>query len=137
MLKKLVRTIVAMFENSTTQAQKIGSMGEDVATKYLKQKGYKILHRNFKSRRNEIDIICTTEDVLVFVEVKTRTKTARVNGYFSAVGKRKKNAVRSCAKDYMAKLKHKPKTWRFDAIEVNYLPEKLSDIDIHHYENVY
>ena len=137
MLKKLIKVVISMFETSTTQAQKIGRMGEDVATKYLKQKGYKILQRNFKSRRNEIDIICTTGDVLVFVEVKTRTKTARVNGFFSAVGKRKKSAVRTCAKDYMAKLKLKPKTWRFDAIEVNYSSEDLTDIDVHHYENVY
>ncbi len=137
MFKKIADFFISIFATSTTSAKKIGNMGEDLATKFLKQRNYKILKRNYRSKNNEIDIICKYQNVLIFVEVKTRTNSARVSGYFSAVGKRKKIAVRTCAKDYMATLKRKPKTWRFDAIEVNYDPNNKTPPDIRHYENVY
>lgn len=49
-----------------------GQLGEDLATNFLQEKGYKILCRNFHSRLGEIDIIAQEQNVLVFVEVKTR-----------------------------------------------------------------
>ena len=52
--------------------QKIGRFGEDEAEKYLKQKGYKILERNFKCKRGEIDIIALDKDEIVFIEIKAR-----------------------------------------------------------------
>ncbi len=51
----------------------IGMVGEQIAVEYLKKKGYKILEKNFKLRFSEIDIIALDKDVLVFVEVKTKT----------------------------------------------------------------
>ena len=52
--------------------QDLGKYGEDLAIKFLKRKGYKILQRNFRSKFGEIDIIAQEQDTLVFVEVKTR-----------------------------------------------------------------
>src|SRR5689334_13579858 len=49
-----------------------GNYGEELACKFLKEKGYKILERNYRIRGGEIDIITREEDYLVFVEVKTR-----------------------------------------------------------------
>lgn len=50
-----------------------GKRGEDLACRFLRKRGYKILHRNFRGRRGgEIDIVCRDRDTLVFVEVKTR-----------------------------------------------------------------
>lgn len=51
----------------------IGNYGEDLAKKYMIDLGYKILDRNFQSRKGEIDIIAFKAKTLVFVEVKTRT----------------------------------------------------------------
>ncbi len=50
-----------------------GKTGEDLAIVYLEQKGYGILERNWRSRRNEVDVIASKKDTLHFVEVKTRS----------------------------------------------------------------
>jgi len=50
-----------------------GKLGEDLAVSYLKKLGYKIISRNFRIRGGEIDIVAIDGDVLVYVEVKTRT----------------------------------------------------------------
>jgi len=50
----------------------IGKFGEDIATKYLEEKGYKIKERNFRTFLGEIDIICEYRGNIIFVEVKTR-----------------------------------------------------------------
>jgi putative endonuclease len=62
------------------QRQKIGQIGEDIATDYLKKKGYKILDRNFKTKWGELDIVTTKNKTVIFVEVKTLIK--RVNSEF-------------------------------------------------------
>ena len=50
-----------------------GKRGEDLACRFLRRRGYKVLYRNFRGRRGgEIDIVCRDRDTLVFVEVKTR-----------------------------------------------------------------
>jgi putative endonuclease len=50
-----------------------GKKGEDLAVEFLVDEGFRILRRNFKSSRYEIDIIAQRDDWLLFVEVKTRT----------------------------------------------------------------
>ncbi|MGH3723108.1 MAG: YraN family protein [Mycobacterium sp.] len=57
---------------TSTRAQ-IGSRGEDLAADYLRAGGFEILYRNWRCRYGEIDIIAANREVLVFVEVKTRT----------------------------------------------------------------
>lgn len=53
--------------------QQLGKIGEDFASAFLQNKGYSILQRNFKARYGEIDIIAIYQEILIFVEVKTRT----------------------------------------------------------------
>jgi len=53
-----------------------GRKGEDLACTYLQSHGYRILNRNFRHMRYEIDIVAWYEGVLVFVEVKTRALKA-------------------------------------------------------------
>lgn len=50
----------------------VGERGEKIAEKFLKEKGYKILEKNFQNRFGEIDLVARNGDTLVFVEVKTR-----------------------------------------------------------------
>lgn len=54
-------------------AKEIGDLGENIAEKYLKNRFWRIVSRNFKARGGEIDIIAYRFGVLAFVEVKTRT----------------------------------------------------------------
>ncbi len=55
------------------KTKEIGDIGENIAEKHLKRKGYKILSRNYKARGGEIDIIAYRFGVLIYVEVKSRT----------------------------------------------------------------
>lgn len=51
----------------------LGKKGEDLAVLHLKKKGYKIVARNFKYQKAEVDIIASKENVLAIIEVKTRS----------------------------------------------------------------
>lgn len=51
----------------------LGPRGEEIAANHLTEKGYRILHRNWKSGRHEIDLVAETGNTVVFVEVKTRS----------------------------------------------------------------
>ncbi|MEI7596952.1 MAG: YraN family protein [Bacteroidota bacterium] len=50
-----------------------GNLGEELAADYLKTQGYKIISRNWRFGKNEIDIIAKLGEILVIAEVKTRT----------------------------------------------------------------
>lgn len=53
----------------------LGKAGENAAAAYLEEKGYRILDRNWRKNRLELDIVAMKEEILVFVEVKTRRNT--------------------------------------------------------------
>ncbi len=57
----------------TYYSRRIGHFGERLAQNYLKCRGYKIVETNVKTSYKEIDIIARQKDILVFIEVKTRT----------------------------------------------------------------
>ena len=59
-----------------TYRKTIGDYGEDIAEKYLKKHGYRILSRNFSARGGEIDIIGFRHGTLVCFEVKTRSNNS-------------------------------------------------------------
>lgn len=51
----------------------LGKKGEDLATNFLLKKGYQILENNYRFQKAEVDIIAQKDDILVAVEVKTRS----------------------------------------------------------------
>lgn len=55
----------------TSESQKIGEIGENVAVKFLMKHGYSILDRNYTKKWGEIDIVAEKENVLHFIEVKS------------------------------------------------------------------
>jgi putative endonuclease len=56
-----------------TDKIKIGNAGENLAAEYLEKKGYEIIVRNFRHKHAEIDLIVKKNNMIVFVEVKTRS----------------------------------------------------------------
>jgi len=94
----------------------LGMSGEDMAVEYLKEKGYKIVHRNFKTGFGEADIIAKYGDRLIFVEVKTR-KGDLFGQPYEAVGPRKQEKLRAIALAFMKKA-GKELPVRFDIISI-------------------
>lgn len=96
--------------------RKLGFWGEGKAAAYLKRQGYKILERNFKCPYGEVDIIAQREDVLAFIEVKTR-KNDNFGEPNEAVDERRKARYRNCVRFYFSG-REIDLTVRFDVIEV-------------------
>lgn len=61
-----------MRQKPQVHRQLLGNKGEDLAVSYLQKHGCRIIARNFKARYGELDIIAIHDNILVFVEVKTR-----------------------------------------------------------------
>ena len=57
----------------TSNSQKIGQVGEDIACKFLMKHGFSVLERNYTKKWGEIDIIAQKDNVLYFVEVKSKS----------------------------------------------------------------
>ncbi len=103
---------------SLSTAVEIGSYGERVAAAFVRRHGYRILTRNYKTERGEIDLVCRHGDVLAFVEVRSRS--GELFGRPSeTIDARKEEALRSAARSYLDLLNRDDITWRFDAVEVD------------------
>ncbi len=57
----------------TSETQKTGEIGENIATKFLVKHGFSILDRNYTKKWGEIDIVAEKENKLYFIEVKSVT----------------------------------------------------------------
>ena len=110
----------------------IGKAGEREAERILKAKGFRVLARNWRSGRDEIDLICGDGETLVFVETRVRSADALVGGYASITNK-KKQAVRRACRSYLAKTRPKPKTQRFDVVEIEHRDGEI--LVARHFEN--
>ena len=99
------------------EKQQIGKLGEDLATKYLKEKNYKIVGKNFHCIQGEIDIIAEQDNELIFVEVKTRTNL-HYGRPAEAVTKTKQKHIAKATEYYLYKNKLENNKVRIDVIEI-------------------
>lgn len=114
----------------------IGQTGEEYATKYLQFKGYKILFRNFRCRTGEIDIIATKDEVLTFVEVKTRYSLT-AGRPAESVTFTKQQKIRHTAEYFLlinGLLENMP-ILSFDVIEIVMHAEKI--VMFNHYQHAF
>ena len=113
-------TVFARPDTATsTERQKTGEWGEDVAVQFLRKKGYAIAGRRVRpdARNDEIDIIARKDGFLVFVEVKTR-RDERFGRPALAVDRRKRQALRRGAAAFIRRAHYPSMTYRFDIVEV-------------------
>jgi putative endonuclease len=116
---KFLQPILDWWEKITTRAPSVDALagrGENAAARYLRQLGYKIIIRNYRSPLGEIDIIARDGDTLVFVEVKTRayddpTPEEQVNEI-------KQHQITKAAKTYLARYGSSPPPARFDVVGI-------------------
>ena len=110
-----------------TEKRKIGDLGEDLAFDFLKKNSYTILERNFYKTFGEIDIIVLKDDVISFVEVKTRKNEDF--GYPSEfVNSFKQERIRKTAEAYLLENNLSDYIISFDVIEVLMDKRKIKHI---------
>ncbi len=105
-----------------------GKIAEDLAVDFLVKNQYKILVRNYRYLKAEVDIIAEFENQIVVVEVKARATDAFLEPQ-EAVNKKKIKLLISAA-NYFVEENHIDKEVRFDIISV--LPNKQKTLEIHH-----
>jgi putative endonuclease len=103
-----------------TNRQNLGRKGEDLAARYLSQQGYKILHRNYRIGKAEIDIIALDNDDLVIVEVKS-VRTTFFGSGVENITRRKKTMLILAAYAFLELYPAvETKNLRFDVIAIDF-----------------
>ena len=114
--------------------KKIGNIGERLAKVYLQIYGYEILKCNYRTQMGEIDIIAKKNEIIHFVEVKTRT-SKRIEARDS-IGKTKCMHIWKVAQYYLYKnnlynigcqVDAVEVYLQKDSIEINHIPQIISD----------
>lgn len=97
--------------------QHVGQAGEKAAAALLRREGFRIIDRNFRTPLGEIDMIAEEDDVLCFIEVKTRRSRA-YGGPAEAITPRKQHQIAKVAAVYMSRNYPEGRTCRFDVVTV-------------------
>lgn len=101
----------------TIRRKLLGRQGEDAAVQYLETNNYQVLCRNYSCRLGEIDIVACEHDVIVFVEVRSRS-----SGDYGlpqeSVNRRKKMKLRQLAWHYLKAVGKTGAGCRFDVIAI-------------------
>ena len=115
-------------------SRQLGDWGESLACQFLKRNGYKILQRNYRAMRGEIDIIAKERQTVVFVEVKSAARTEGVAPELR-INKAKQQQLYRIANLYIATHQHSDETeYRMDVIIVTGNAENHV---IRHYQNAF
>ena len=125
-------------ESVNRYRQELGEKGEALARDMFKIKGYRIAERNFKCRIGEIDLICVKDKLLVFCEVKTRTRLS-FGMPAESIDEKKKRHLQRAAASYLSQgmrlnRLYKDFDLRFDVVEVIFVGEKC---EVNHIENAF
>ncbi|AWG20983.1 endonuclease [Flavobacterium faecale] len=95
----------------------LGRLGEEMAADFLKENGYVILDTNWRFQKAEIDIVCTQNNLLVVVEVKTRT-SVEIGLPIDAVNNKKIRLLTRAIDEYVC-AKNLDVEVRFDVISIH------------------
>ena len=115
-----------------------GRYGEWVGEKFLKRRGFSVMHRNWRSARDqrlEIDLVCRDVEVLVFVEIRARSENSLVDGY-SSLNRKKRNALARSIRSFLREESLKINTYRLDLLEIDLPRTALPKPQVLHHENI-
>jgi len=113
--------------------KRVGNKGESIAEDYLKQKGYKIIHRNYRCRFGEIDIIAKDDDTIVFTEVRTK-QNDNFGSPQDSITSTKIDKIAKTALSFIQEKKLTGYSYRFDFIAVKFSQGRPN---IEHIENAF
>lgn len=117
----------------------LGRQGEQLAADYLAAKGYRIVLRNFRYRRNEIDIIALDGRTLCFIEVKTRGSLEKGHPVESVTPQKQKEIIKA-AKAYLLRLENREPDCRFDVIAIlaeSMTGDRIASCSIEHFTDAF
>jgi len=114
------------------ESHSLGQKGEELAAEHLKNKGCRILHRNWRSGKKELDIVAENKENIVFAEVKTRSDNF-MSTPADTISREKQKQIIYAAEAYIRKY-NIGKEARFDIITVI---EKGRNISIEHIEGAF
>jgi putative endonuclease len=105
--------------SARTTRQTQGRRGEDIAALHLERSGYRILARNLRSGRHEVDILALDRDTLCFVEVRLRAALVYGSGADS-VDRAKRRRIVAAAVACLARWRMPPhRAVRFDVVSIH------------------
>lgn len=101
----------------------LGRQGEDFAASYLESRGLAILERNFRTRAGEIDLIASSGEEVIFVEVKTR-RTVGADEALESIDRRKIAQLQKMAEIYLSENGMMERAARFDVMVLEFVKEE-------------
>ncbi len=108
---------MAMVKGKKRSSKSIGFEGEEIAAKFLKNQGYKILEKNYRTKFGEIDVIAMDHETLAFIEVKLRR--GRDFGFPSeSVDHKKRWQISKVAKYFLSRKGMGNTICRFDTVSI-------------------
>jgi len=99
------------------EKKELGKKGEEVALRFLKKNGYRLIEQNYVCKMGEMDIIAREKDTLVFIEVKTRT-SREFGPPQLAVNVWKQRQLSKVALNYLNEKRLKEVKARFDVVAI-------------------
>jgi putative endonuclease len=118
-----------------TNQKILGNRGEALAKKYLTASGYRIITGNHKIGRAEIDLIAQKDKQLIFIEIKTRLKTAD-SIFENPVSPRQTKILKRAINEYCFKNHASSNTTRLDLIFI-LVDLKTRKADLKHYRDIF
>ncbi|MFW6040071.1 MAG: YraN family protein [Gemmatimonadota bacterium] len=103
-----------------------GALGEEIAARFLERAGYRILARNWRAGRLELDLVARDGETIAFVEVKTRRPGPQSPS--EAVGRRKRARLRTAAARWIATRRDRARDYRFDVVAVTLGPGRRATV---------
>lgn len=110
-----------------------GNLAEDLAVEYLEKNNYRIIARNFRYQKAEIDIVAEFDDLIVVTEVKARSYNTLIEPQ-EAVTKKKIKSIVMCT-DFFMQDRTIDKEVRFDIITV--LPDEKGVLQLTHIQDAF